>query len=489
MAAGETHDFDVVVVGCGVAGLSAAVSALECGVRVAVLERAPVDERGGNTRYTTAALRMASETEIAPDFEAQFAANGGYHLDPALVAETASDYENWPGIVKTLSFADPDLVATFAQAAPPTVAWLKEQGVRFGEMSYYGLTPRSSPRIAISGGGHALVETMAPLAEARGATFFYETTAQALLRDDDGRVIGLDAAGKRNRTLRFRAGAVILACGGFEGNAEMVAHYLGESGRYLRPVARGGYYNKGEGIRMGLEIGAAPGGDFSDYHAQPIDPRSGATEPIVMIFTQGILVNRCGERFVDEAPGPVDANYEEIARIIRKQPGGIAWCLLDAGVDDIENWQRCVRSDQPPVEAETLDALAAVTDLPAAALRETIEAFNTACSGRAIDPYTVDGVGTDGLAPPKSNWARPLTAAPFKAYPIISSNTFTFGGLKATPDAQVLNTSGEVIPGLYAAGETMGIYYGRYPGATSVLRGAVFGRRAGLHAGRANASS
>jgi tricarballylate dehydrogenase len=266
----------------------------------------------------------------------------------------------------------------------------------------------------------------------------------------------------------------------------MVAHYLGESGRYLRPVARGGYYNKGEGIRMALAIGAAPSGDYSEYHAQPIDPRSGATEPLVMIFTQGILVNRRGQRFIDEAPGPIDAHYEDITRIIRKQPGGLAWCLLDAGVDEIENWRRCIRTDQPPVEAPTLDALAHAIEVPAAALATTVETYNAACTGGAFDPHAIDGLATRGLTPPKSNWARPIDRPPFKAYPVISSNTFTFGGLKVTPNAEVVNASGEVIPGLYAAGETIGIYYGRYPGATSVLRGAVFGRIAGAHAGHAN---
>ncbi len=486
MADTETRDYDVVVVGCGVAGLSAAISALECGVRVAIVERATVEERGGNTRYTGASIRMASESEISPDFETLFATNAGYHLDPQLVAETAADYANWPAIVKTMNAVDPELIGTLADAAPSTIAWLKEQGVKFGEMGFYGLTARSAPRIGVTGGGLALVETLAPVAEKMGADFLYETTAQDLIRNEDGRVIGLVTAQSDNRPLYLMGRGVVLACGGFQGNPEMVAHYLGTQGRFLRPVARGGYYNKGEGIRMALDIGAAPAGDYSDIHTQPIDPRSGATEALVMIFTQGILVNTEGKRFTDEAPGPIDANYEDICRRINAQPKGLAWCLLDAKLDEIENWRRCVRSDQPPVEAEDLAALAAKIEVPAAALQATVAAYNAACRNGAFDPFTVDGLGTNDLTPPKTNWARPLDAPPFKAYPVIGSNTFTFGGIKATPDAQVLNTSGEVIPGLYVAGETMGLYYGRYPGATSVLRGAVFGRRAGLHAARGN---
>ena len=109
-----THAFDVVVAGCGIAGLSAAVSAAQGGARVAVLERAPVEERGGNTRYTDAYLRMKSETEVTDDFETHFAENGGGYLDPELVKHTTAPYAQWPAIVKTLSFADPELIAALA---------------------------------------------------------------------------------------------------------------------------------------------------------------------------------------------------------------------------------------------------------------------------------------------------------------------------------------------------------------------------------------
>ena len=475
------HTFDVVVVGCGVAGLSAALTAREAGASVALLERAPIEERGGNTRYTGAFLRMANEDEVSPDFFDHFATHAGYHLDPALLAETARDYENWPAIIKTLSFTDPELISTFAEDAGPTVGWLKSHGVRFGSVSFYGLTPRASPRIAVEGGGLALVETMAPVLEDAGVTFFYETTARALIQNDDGAVIGLQATAGRNRTVTFHCKSLILACGGFEGNPEMVARYLGPQGRYLRPVARGGYYNRGEGVRMSLDIGAAPAGDFSDYHAQPIDPRSSITEAIVMIFVQGILVNGHGERFTDEAPGPVDQNYEPITRLIHDQPKGVAYAIMDAKLDDIENWRRTVRSDIPPIVADSLEELAAEIGAPAERLIETIEAYNKACVDAPFDAHAIDGLSTQGLFPSKSNWARPIDTPPFKCYPIISSNTFTFGGLKVSPDSEVLNMSAEVIPGLYAAGETQGLYYGRYAGATSVLRGAVFGRRAGAH--------
>jgi tricarballylate dehydrogenase len=262
----------------------------------------------------------------------------------------------------------------------------------------------------------------------------------------------------------------------------MLARYLGPRARYLRPVARGGYYNKGEGIRMALDIGAAPCGDFGSFHAEPLDPRSGAPEPIVLVFNYGILVNKRGERFVDEAPHTVDATYEAITRVIHEQPEGIAYVVLDAGIEDVPNWRKAARTDQQPVTAPTLAALAEAIGVPAAALEATVAAYNAACPAEdGFDPLRTDGLRTAaGYAPPKSNWSRRLRRGPFLAFPVICGNCFTFGGLKVNTRSQVLNADGEVIPGLYAAGELMGLYYGVYTGATSVMRGAVFGRIAGL---------
>jgi len=158
--ASQAAPFDLVVIGCGIAGLSAAASALQAGARVAIIERAPKEERGGQTRWTEALLRMKSETEVSDDFEAHFARNAGHYLDPELVAETARDWDNWPGIVKTLGFTDPDVIATFAQAVPPTVAWLKNFGVKFDFLPTYFITA-SQPRMAPIGGGLALVEALA----------------------------------------------------------------------------------------------------------------------------------------------------------------------------------------------------------------------------------------------------------------------------------------------------------------------------------------
>ncbi len=474
---------DVVVVGCGIAGLSAAVTALEEGARVVILERAPVEDRGGNTRWTDAFMRMKSTEEVADDFEAHFIANAPRYLDPELVAETARDYDTWSGLVKSLSFTDPELIHAFAEGCGPTLGWLRGFGVRFDFLPSYLIT-QSTTRIAPVGGGLALVEALAEAAERGGAEFHYRTTARGLIQDADGAVTGVEAVGPGNRRHRFLGRAVVLGSGGFQGNPEMLAHYLGEKSRHIRPVSRGGYYNRGEGIRMALDVGAAPAGDYADFHAEPVDPRSGRHEPIVLAWPYGILVDEGGERFVDEASDMVDAIYENVTRAILRRPGGLAFCLLDGGIEDVPNWRISIRSDQPPFEAGNLGELAELTGIDAEGLAATVAAYNAACPTGEFRPLEKDGLATRALAPAKSNWARPIRTPPFRAFPIIAANCFTFGGLKTNANAQVVNMDGETIPGLHAVGETMGLYYNVYTGATSVLRGAVFGRIAGRHAAR-----
>ncbi len=468
--------FDVVVAGCGVAGLSAAVAAAEGGAKVVVLERAPQEDRGGQSRWTEAYLRMKSLTEVSDDFETHLAENGSGSIDPDLVEQTATE-SGGSSISRALSLADPNLIERFSDRAGPTIAWLQGLGARFDFLPTQFLTA-SQPRLLPVGGGQALVDVLAARAEALGVTFLYETTAQSLVQDDTGRVTGLRAT-KRGQGQRVLSGQVVLACGGFEGNTEMLTRYIGPRAVYLRPVCKGGYYNRGEGIRMALDVGAAACGEFGSYHAEPVDPRSGISEPSVFIFPYGILVNQDGERFTNEAPTTVDACYEPVTRRIFEQRGGMAWTILDARHTRIPNYRLGIRTDKAPVTANTIAELADKIGVPADRLQATVEAYNAACPGRDWDPLKVDGVATQGLNPPKSNWACPLTEGPFHAYPIISANVFTFGGLKINPSAQVLDADGEPIPGLFAAGETVGLYYGNYTGATSVLKGLVFGSIAG----------
>jgi tricarballylate dehydrogenase len=471
----------VIVVGCGIGGMSAAVAALEGGAKVTVIERAPYDERGGQTRYTEAYLRMKIEHEVTDDFESHLADNSSGYIDPSLVHLTAQPRDNWPAIVKALSFNDPDVISRFADEAGPTIQWLKQTGLRFDFLPTQFLT-KSQPRLLPVGGGLALIESLGAAAEKMGAEFVYETAATELIQEADGSIAGIKALAAGHLRREISGNSVVLACGGFEGNAEMLTRYVGPRSVFLRPVCRGGYYNKGEGIRMALDIGAAPCGDFGSYHAEPIDPRSGIAEPSIFIFPYGILVNQEGRRFTDEAPGTVDAYYERVTRRIFDQANGIAYVLLDASYMDIPNYRLGLRTDQPPTEAPTVHELATKIGIPSSTLEATVTEYNLACPSGESRPLVLDGMATKGLSPPKSNWATPLDKPPFHAYPIISSNVFTFGGLKVDRNARVIDINGDPIRGLYAAGEIIGSYYGNYTGATSVLKGAVFGRLAGIHA-------
>ncbi len=474
--------FDVVVAGCGIGGLSAALSAAESGASVAVLERATFEERGGNTRYTEAYLRMKSETEVTDDFETHLVDNGGGYLDPLLMDSTKDPYADWPTIVKALSFADPEVVSAFAANCGETVQWIKSCGVRFDFLPTQFLT-KSQPRLLPVGGGHAMLEALAARAESAGVQFFYRTTAQSLLQDDSGAVVGVRATAANHQPVEIRGRSVILATGGFEGNWEMLAQYMGPRALNLRPVARGGYFNKGEGIRMALAVGAAPCGNFGSFHAEPIDPRSGVAEASVFVFPYGVLVNNRGDRFLDEAPGTVDAVYDTITKNIWNQPEGIAYAILDQGLADVPNYRVALRTDQPPITAASIAELAQKLGLPAQRLEASIDAYNRACpTDASFKPLELDSLATHGLEPPKTNWARPLDKPPYQAWPIIAACVLTYGGVKIDANARVLDTDGDVITGLYAAGEVVGLYYKVYTGATSVLKGAVFGRLAGRHA-------
>ncbi len=473
--------FDVVVVGCGIAGLSAGVAALQNGSKVAILERSQIDERGGNTRYTESYWRMKSHNEVSDDFEEKFAINAGGYIDPELTRDWLKPYGDWPGILKAQNSTDPELISTFAREAPKALKWLESFGIKFDFLPNYFIS-QSTTRMAPVGGGLALIDALSKYADKypEKVHFYYEMTAQDLILNKSGDVNGILAKTKKNESKEFIAKKVILASGGFEGNPEMLSRYIGPKSQYIRPVAKGGYFNRGEGIRMALNIGAAPAGDFGSFHAQPVDPRCGESEAVVLHFNYGVLINKLGARFTDEGIDMVDAVYEPITREILNQPEGIAFAIFDSNLDDVDNWKKTVRTTVAPYEAATISELSKKISIPYDELEKTINDFNLSCKLDGVfDPYSLDHLSTVSLSPRKSNWARPIVKAPFKAWPIIAANCFTFGGLKINSKAQVLNMDGEVIPGLYAAGEVAGIYHRIYTGSTSVMRGAITGKLAG----------
>jgi tricarballylate dehydrogenase len=265
----------------------------------------------------------------------------------------------------------------------------------------------------------------------------------------------------------------------------MMREHFGPGGESMRLISPGTRFNTGDGIRMAAELGADLSGDWTGMHCEPIDPRSRNSAPVVLLYPYGIVVDRHGRRFFDEGGGLVHETWEKFARDLHFcAPGRQAYAILDRRVFDIANHQRAVRSEVPPVQADTLDELARRIGIEAGNLAATVAAYNAAA---VRDPRAFDATRCDGMAaaaplhPPKSNWARAIVEPPFLAYPLIGAIAYTCGGLATNADAQVLR-GGTPIRGLYAAGEITGHFYATAPNAVSVLRAFVFGRLAGREA-------
>jgi tricarballylate dehydrogenase len=487
---------DVVVVGAGNAAISAALAAREHdGMQVLVLERAPEAESGGNTRFTAGAIRFAYDgiedlRELMPDLtEDEIARTDfGTYTEDQFFDDMARVTENR---------ADPDLVELLVRRSKPTLLWLRSKGMRFapiygrqafkvdGRFKFWGgLT------VEAWGGGPGIIEAQKNAAAKHGIRVAYEARAMSLLHDDDG-VHGVMVR-YRGKTRAIRSRAVVLAAGGFEANPEWRTRYLGP-GWDLAKV-RGTRFNTGDGIRMALEAGAAPCGNWSGCHAVGWDRNAPEFGDLAVgdgfqkhSYPFGIMLNAAGERFVDEGADFRNYTYAKYGAVILRQPGQFAWQIFDRKVVHLLRDEYRIRQ-VTKVTADTLEALVSRLDdvNPARAL-ETIRQYNAAVRTEiAFNPNIKDGRRTQGLLVPKSNWANPIDEPPFEAYAVSCGITFTFGGLRITTDAQVLDTDGAPIPGLYAAGELVGgLFYFNYPGGTGLMSGAVFGRIAGDSAGRA----
>ncbi|HXX10632.1 MAG TPA: FAD-dependent tricarballylate dehydrogenase TcuA [Burkholderiales bacterium] len=487
---------DVIVVGAGNAAMCAALAAREHpGVDVLVLERAPEAESGGNTRFTAGAIRFAYNgvedlRELMPDLTDDEIARTdfGAYTEGQFFDDMARVTENR---------ADPDLVELLVRRSKPTMLWLRGKGMRFapiygrqafkvdGRFKFWGgLT------VEASGGGPGIVEAQKSATSKHGIRVAYEARAMSVLHDDDG-VHGVIVR-YRGKTHSIRSRAVVLAAGGFEANPEWRTRYLGP-GWDLAKV-RGTRFNTGDGIRMALEAGAAPCGNWSGCHAVGWDRNAPEFGDLAVgdgfqkhSYPFGIMLNAQGERFVDEGADFRNYTYAKYGAVILRQPGQFAWQIFDRKVLHLLRDEYRIRQ-VTKIAADTLEGLAAkLEDVDAARALETIRQYNASVrTDIAFNPNVKDGRCTRGLAVPKSNWANPIDEPPFEAYAVSCGITFTFGGLRITTDAQVLDTDGAPIPGLYAAGELVGgLFYFNYPGGTGLMSGAVFGRIAGHSAGAA----
>lgn len=452
---------NLVVIGQGAAGLAAALTAAEeagGAVSVTLLDKAPEPEAGGNTRWSPSNMRMASPERVEPSFVHDMLSATGFQGDETYFARLAAD-------------------------APATVKWLRAHGIEFVQPPYY--LSKGPPRIQPVGGGATLIQTLIDAARKAGVSFRYDCDAREIVTQQD-RIAGvaIDCGG---RSEMCPADAVVLACGGFQGNGAMMRKHLGAGGETMRLISPGTRFNTGEGIAMALRIGADISGDWAGMHCEPVDPRSRNSAPVVLVYPYGIVIDKTGRRIFDEGGGLMHETWEWLARNIQfNTPGAIAYAILDRRLRDIVDYQRAIRSEVPPFQADTLTELADATGVNGSALAATIADYNAACTD---DPSRFDATCRDGLAsaktlqPPKSNWARAIAEPPFVAYPLVGAVAYTFGGLATDANARVLRKH-IPIPGLFAAGEITGHFYATAPNAVSVLRAFVFGRIAGQEAAR-----
>ena len=408
-----SQSYDVVVVGGGVAGLSAACAAAENGARVAILERSTEAETGGNTRYTEAFLRMQSAESVADGLEETLVDDFMGHLDPSLMADAALDPQRRSPLYRAHHAVDPDYVAELAASAPETLAWMGTHGMRFDFLPTPFLTT-STTRMAPVGGGLAIVETMGKAARGLGVEFHFQTTARSLITGESG-VEGV-LAQTPSGPVEF-TGQVVLASGGYQGNAELMARYHGERALTSRPVARGGNYNKGEGLEMALALGAATAGNFSLFHAEPVDPRSREAEAAIFCFPYGVLVNAEGRRFVDEARGPIDAWYERTTRDIQAQTRGTAWVIMDQQSLSVPNVRSGIRTDIAPVVADSIAALAVALEVPVGRARGDHRVVQRGLPRRGVRPQHARRAVDHRSGPGQVELGSPAERGPVRGLP------------------------------------------------------------------------
>ncbi|HLH77535.1 MAG TPA: FAD-dependent tricarballylate dehydrogenase TcuA [Candidatus Binataceae bacterium] len=486
---------DVVVVGGGNAALCAALAARQSGASVIVLECAPAAERGGNSRFTAGAMRVAYDgvddlLRVMPDLSAEELSQTDFG--------TYSADQFYDDLCRVTQYrTNPAMAETLVNHSLDTLLWLRSQGIRFapiygrqafkidGRFKFWGgLT------VEAWGGGPGLIEALYAAAERAGITVMYQARALELIHDEHG-VHGVMVR-FQGRHLAVQTRAVVLACGGFEANAEMRTRYLGP-GWDLAKV-RGSRFNTGDGILMALEVGAMPWGNWSGCHAVGWDRNAPDFGDLSVgdafqkhSYPFGIMVNSRGRRFVDEGADFRNYTYARYGRAILEQPGHFAWQIFDRKVSGLlRDEYRIKRVTR--VSADSLEQLAGkLEDVDPAGFLAEVRAYNGAVrQDIPFNPNIKDGRATQGLAIDKHNWANPIDTPPFEAYAVTCGITFTFGGLHIDDEGRVINTDGVPITGLYAAGELVGgLFYFNYPGGSGLTAGSVYGRLAGRSAARA----
>ena len=482
-----TEKSDVIVAGGGSAAFEAAVAARQAGAeRIVMLEKAPEPEFGGNARYSHTGFRWVfSDAEEVRQFvpDLDDATFRQLHL-PAYTAEIfTADLQR-----VTRGRINKELADMVVQQSNAAMHWMRELGIKWEIESHVLIDGRYyfEPGLVIHptggvGGGLGQLMQWREIATRMGIDLRYESRV-CQLHGNDRRIDGVRVSNPEGEYDLLGQG-VILCSGGFQANAEMRARYLGPNADLMK--VRGSRHDTGEVLMMALALGAKAAGHWQGAHATPID----ATFPDVEIsnkanrygYTYGITVNSLGQRFFDEGEARHSYTYAKTGWAVLGQPGAVAYQIYDQKATSLLNKRYYEFSH--PIEANTIEELAGKIGIEPVVLNHTVNEFNSSIrKDIPFDATKLDGRCTEGVTPKKSNWADTIDKPPYWAYAVTGGVTFTFGGLQINENAQVLNTSGNPIKGLFASGDIVGLFFHNYPSCTGQTRNAVFSRLAGRHA-------
>ena len=489
-----TIEADIVIVGAGGAGMTAAITAADAGKNVVVLEREPAV--GGNSVKSTGGMNAGktvyqdqNEFGESAGVEKTLKAAEGYADNEAITALAAKVREQWEAyqaapegyfdstelfaldtLIGGKGLNDPELVNTLVNNSAAAIDYLASIGIHLDNVAAFGGAsvkrihrPVDADGKTLSVGAYTIPLLEKACQERNNLALMTEVTVTKLLTDESGAVIGVEATGKGGSKVTVKAKATILASGGFGANLAMVEQYKPELKGFMTTNAAG---IQGDGILMAAEIGAATV-DMEQIQIHPTVQADTAA-----LITEGlrgdgaILVNANGERFIDEVGTRDVVSAAEIA-----QPGSFSWLVVDNKMAEASSVIQGYIKKGMTLQGDSYEALAAELGIPADAFAATMEKWNGYVANKEDPDFG------------RTSFANPLDTAPFYAVKVTAGIHHTMGGLKIDPETHVLNTDGQIIPGLFAAGEvTGGVHGGNRLGGNAVADFVVFGRIAGEQA-------